>query len=176
MNWTWGRSYKNFIIEPFIIIMASIISHRISMKYVRSKVHWCHFLLLYYRTFWSPAMSSRSSPRCVVRASECWRMVLWTVLERRGRPVSSPWSRQPNSEGGSAIKLRNVAQPHFYLGIVNGYFEGICKCTLQLYNVITLNFIMLPWLVNSLVPSHPPPLSCLRWKDQGAGGWVFLMK
>ena len=28
------------------------------------------------------------------------------------------------TKGGSAIKLRNVAQPHFYLAIINGYFVG----------------------------------------------------
>ena len=27
-------------------------------------------------------------------------------------------------KGGSAIKLRNVAQPHFHLAIINGYFVG----------------------------------------------------
>lgn len=28
------------------------------------------------------------------------------------------------AQGGLAIKLRNVAQPHFYLAIINGYFVG----------------------------------------------------
>ena len=28
------------------------------------------------------------------------------------------------AQGGSAIKLRNVAQLHFYLAIFNGYFVG----------------------------------------------------
>ena len=27
-------------------------------------------------------------------------------------------------QGRSAIKLRNVAQPHFHLAVVNGYFVG----------------------------------------------------
>ena len=28
------------------------------------------------------------------------------------------------AQGGSAIRLRNVGQPQFYLGIINGYFIG----------------------------------------------------
>ena len=28
------------------------------------------------------------------------------------------------AQGRSAIKLRNVAQPHFHLAIINGYFVG----------------------------------------------------
>ena len=33
------------------------------------------------------------------------------------------------AKGGSAIKLRNVAQPHFYLAVINGYFVGyVSRC------------------------------------------------
>lgn len=39
------------------------------------------------------------------------------------------------AQGGSAIKLRNVAQPHFHLAIINGYFVGyVSTCRSALLN------------------------------------------
>ena len=47
------------------------------------------------------------------------------------------------AQGGSAIKLRNVAQPHFYLGIVNGYFVGYVSahCNYNIHNIYYASMI-----------------------------------